>query len=207
MVASYIELLAERYQGRLDAKADKYIGYAVDGAKRMQVLINDLLNLSRIGRNPKPFEKTDCRALVAEVLEALGKSVEESKAKVAVSDNLPMVMADRNLLGLLFQNLIGNAIKYRSDRKPVIEVSAARNADAWVFEVRDNGIGIASEFHDRIFVVFQRLHERGKYPGTGIGLAIARKIAELHGGRIWVESTEGSGSRFMFTIPDNLNVE
>jgi len=212
MVASYTQLLARRYRGKLDSDADEFIAYAVDGATRMQGLINDLLTYSRIGTKGKDFEPTDCEAVFDRTLDNLQKAVEESGAKIS-HDPLPTVMADGMQLGQLFQNLIGNAIKFRSEEHPSIHVSCERIEESaigngqsamnkgWIFSVRDNGIGIDPEFTGRIFIIFQRLHKRGEYPGTGIGLAVCKKIVERHGGRIWVESDPGKGSTFYFTIP------
>ena len=202
MVASYTQLLADRYQGKLDAKADKYIRYAVDGATRMQCLINDLLSLSRVGKDAIPLVPTNCGTLVGDVLLNLGRAVEESGAAIVVADNLPTVTGNRTELGQIFQNLIGNAIKFRGDKNPKIEISASRDSSEWIFQVHDNGIGIAPEYHDRIFEIFQRLHQRSQYKGTGIGLALVKKIVERHGGRVWVESAVGAGTGFLFTIPD-----
>ena len=202
MVASYTQLLADRYEGQLDARADKYIRYAVDGATRMQNLINDLLSLSRVGKNSIPLVPTDCGAVVGDVLQNLGKAVEESEATIVVADDLPTVIGNRTQLGQLFQNLIENAIKFRGDKKPKVEISASRGSREWVFQVHDNGIGIAPEYHERIFEIFQRLHQRAQYKGTGIGLALVKKIVERHGGRVWLESAVGAGTRFLFTIPE-----
>lgn len=200
MVASYTQLLAKRYKGKLDSDADEFIAFAVDGAARMQILINDLLAYSRVGTRGKEFEMTNCDAILENTLVNLQKAVEESGTKV-IHDPLPTVMADDIQLVQLFQNLINNAIKFRSGEPPHVHVSAERNEDKWIFSVRDNGIGIDSKYADRIFVIFQRLHGRGEYPGTGIGLAICKKIVERHGGHIWVESEPGVGSTFYFTIP------
>ncbi|MHB1357902.1 MAG: PAS domain-containing sensor histidine kinase [Anaerolineae bacterium] len=200
MVVSYTQLLAERYRGKLDEKADKYIGYAVEGAKRMQNLINDLLAYSRVSTQAKPFVETNCSDLVNEVVHDLGKAIEGNDVEVIVGD-LPTVLADRSQLGRVFQNLIANAVKFRGDARPRVEVTAHQNGDNWEFCVSDNGIGIDPQFHERIFIIFQRLHERGAYPGSGIGLTICKKIVERHGGRIWIESEFGAGSRFWFTLP------
>ena len=200
MVASYTQLLAERYEGKLDEKADKYIGYAVDGARRMQGLINDLLAFSRVGTRGKAFKVVDCGVLVREVIRSLGKVIEEAEAEVTVGE-LPRVPADRTQLGQVFQNLISNAVKFRSDDVPRVEISARRAGPDWEFCVADNGIGIDPHFQERVFIIFQRLHERGKYPGTGIGLTIVKKIVERHGGKVRVESAAGRGTRFLFTIP------
>lgn len=200
MVASYTELLADRYQDKLDEKAHKYIRYAVDGARRMQVLINDLLALSRVGTKGRPPEPTDCGEVLAGVLKSLEKTIKESSAEIVIGD-LPTVMADPGQIGQVFQNLISNSIKFRSEAPPRIEVTARRKGTFWEICVADNGIGIDPEFHDRIFTIFQRLHGQGKYPGSGIGLAIVKKIVERHGGQVRVESAAGQGARFIFTLP------
>ena len=200
MVASYTQLLARRYKGKLDSDADEFIGYAVDGANRMQRLINDLLAYSRVTSQGKVFERVDCNGLLEEVLGNLRVAVEESRA-VVTHDPLPTVMADGRQLGQLFQNLIGNAIKFRGEEPPQVHVSAERQTGEWLFSVRDNGIGVDPQYAERIFVIFQRLHNREEYPGTGIGLAICKKIVERHGGRIWVASQAGRGTTFHFTLP------
>jgi PAS domain S-box-containing protein len=200
MVASYAELLAERYQGKLDAKADKYIGYAVDGAKRMQRLVNDLLLFSRAGRHEPKVQSIDCNTLVADVLKGLDRAVTASGAKIEVSP-LPAVVTDAVQMSQVFQNLIGNAIKFRGGKAPLIKISAGRRGADWLFSVADNGIGIEEQYSERIFQMFQRLHDRSSYEGNGIGLPIAKKIVERHGGRIWFESTPGEGTTFHFTIP------
>lgn len=200
MVASYTQLLARRYKGKLDSDADEFIGYAVDGANRMQRLINDLLAYSRVTSQGKVFERVDCNGLLEEVLGNLRVAVEESRA-VVTHDPLPTVMADGRQLGQLFQNLIGNAIKFRGEEPPQVHVSAERQTGEWLFSVRDNGIGMDPQYAERIFVIFQRLHNREEYPGTGIGLAICKKIVERHGGRIWVASQAGRGTTFHFTLP------
>ncbi len=200
MVASYTQLLARRYRGKLDADADEFIEYAVDGARRMQALINDLLAYSRVGTRGQEFEPTDANAVFDQVVTDLGAAIEEAQA-VVTRDDLPTVVVDPSQFGQLLQNLLSNAIKFRGERPPRVHVSARLEDDAWLFSVSDNGIGIAPEYTDRIFVIFQRLHSRAQYPGTGIGLAICKKIVERHGGRIWVESTPGEGSTFYFTLP------
>jgi PAS domain S-box-containing protein len=209
MVASYTQLLGRRYKGKLDDEADEFISYAVEGATRMQVLINDLLAYSRVGTRGKPFSMADCNEVLGRALANLKLSSEEAQAQIT-SDQLPHVEGDTTQLMQLFQNLIGNAIKFRSlERTPEIYITvAARRAQQserprfeWLFAVRDNGIGIEEKYFDRIFVIFQRLHTREQYPGTGIGLAVCKKIVERHGGRIWVESTVGKGSTFYFTLP------
>jgi signal transduction histidine kinase len=202
MVTAYTQLLAERYRGKLDENADKYIGYASEGAQRMQVLIQDLLAFSRVGRNGFTYGSVDCNAVMAEVLQTLATAIQESAAVVTHMD-LPAVWADRTQMAQLFQNLIGNAIKFRGKEPPVVSVQAEKTALRWQFSVSDNGIGIAPEFAENIFVVFQRLHARTEYPGNGIGLAICKKIVERNGGKIWVESQPGSGSTFKFTLPSH----
>lgn len=206
MVASYTELLQERYMGKLDEKADKYIGYAVEGAKRMQMLINDLLVLSRVNTRGKPFKPVDCSELVGKVLHGLANVIHEKQAQIHV-ETLPTIMGDEIQLFQLFQNFIANAIKFHGDEQPVVKISAARKNLAWVFSVQDNGIGIDPEFFERIFVIFQRLHERGAYGGSGIGLSIAKKIVERHGGKIWVESEPGKGSTFYFTLKEENSLQ
>lgn len=199
MVSSYTRLLGERYRGKLDAEADEFIAHAVDGAARMQALIQDLLNYSRVTRQAPRLEPVDCREVVQRALLNLQGTIQESGAEIIV-DRLPVVKGDTSQLVQLFQNLLGNAIKFRGDRKPLIEVSATKGAD-WTFCVRDNGIGIEPQNRERIFAMFQRLHTRQEYPGTGIGLAVCKRIVEAHGGRLWVESEPGRGSSFFFTMP------
>jgi PAS domain S-box-containing protein len=199
MVASYVELLARRYQGHIDDKADKYIHYIVDGATRMQTLINDLLTFSRVATRAKPFTCTSAENALAEVLGNLERSIADKQATVT-HDPLPEVVVDPTQFEQVMQNLVGNGIKF-CEQKPQVHVSAVGRGDFWEFSVRDNGIGIAPEHRERLFVLFQRLHTRQAYPGTGIGLAVCKKIVERHGGRIWVESKPGQGSTFYFTIP------
>lgn len=200
MVVSYLQLLEQRYGGQLDADAHEFMGFAVDGAKRMQALIDDLLSYSRVGTKAKPLQPTDCDAVMKTALQSLRMAIEESGAQFQCVA-LPMVLGDAAQLTQLFQNLLANAIKFRGEQAPRIEVRVEPQDGFWRFEVQDNGIGIAPEYFERIFVMFQRLHNRSKYPGTGIGLAICKKIVERHGGRIWVESALGQGSVFKFTLP------
>jgi PAS domain S-box-containing protein len=200
MVASYTQLLARRYQGKLSAEADEFIGFAVDGATRMQQLIQDLLSYSRLTTRGKALHFTQADAACKSAIENLRESIRESNAQVRV-EPLPGVFADATQLTQLFQNLVGNAIKYRTERRPDICIAANRHGSEWVFTVQDNGIGIESQYFGRIFQMFQRLHTRKEYSGTGIGLAVCRKIVERHGGKIWVESQPGQGSTFLFTIP------
>jgi signal transduction histidine kinase len=198
-ISSFTQLLAKRYRDKLDDKAREFIDFAVDGCKRMQAQINDLLAFSRVGTQGQPLLPVSCDAVLARVLKSLRVSIEESKA-VITRDSLPTVLADEIQLGQLFQNLIANAIKFRAADLPRVHVSAAQDSVGWKISVRDNGIGIAAEHRDRIFIIFQRLHNKSQYPGTGIGLAICKKIAERHGGRIWFEPTSGGGTTFCFTI-------
>jgi signal transduction histidine kinase len=200
MVSSYVQLLARRYQGKLDTDADEFIGFAVDGANRMQGLINDLLMYSRVGTKGKPFETTDCNRVLSEALLNLSAATEESGA-VITNDNLPTLMADKTQMVQLIQNLVANAIKFRNKDDPCIHVSSEQKNGTWVFSVSDNGIGIDADYYDRIFAIFQRLHGKTEYPGTGIGLSVCKRIVERHGGRIWVDSESGKGSRFYFTMP------
>ena len=200
MVASYTQLLAQRYQGKLDADAEEFIGYAVQGAKRMRRLIEDLLIYSRAStRKPAP-ETLDCEAVFTAAVENLQVSIAETGATVTRGP-LPKVVGDPGQFLQLFQNLIGNGIKFHGDRPPVVHVSANKRDHEWLFAVQDNGIGIEEKYSHRLFVVFQRLHNQSEYPGTGIGLALAQKIVERHGGRIWFESVPGLGSTFYFTLP------
>jgi len=200
MVATYTQLLAERYRGRLDENADKFIGYISEGALRMQTLVQDLLAFSRVGRDSAACGRVDCGEAMEELLLTLGPTIAESGA-VVTHGALPVVWANRSHIAQLFQNLIGNAIKFGGKEAPVISVQAEKVDGQWLFSVSDNGIGIAPEQAEHIFVVFQRLHTRAEYPGNGIGLAICRKIVEHCGGKIWVEPQAGHGSIFKFTIP------
>jgi PAS domain S-box-containing protein len=200
-IVSYLQLIERRYKGNLDERADRYIGHAVDGARRMQVLINELLTYSRVGRRGGAFVPVDCEVIFEQAVANLRSAIADSEAQVTRGP-LPTVDGDPTQLLQLFQNLIGNAIKFRAEAPPHVEITAERNAGEWQFAVRDNGIGIAPDYHDRVFVIFQRLHGRDEYPGTGIGLAICKKIVERHGGRIWIESEPGAGTTFRFTIPE-----
>jgi predicted ATPase/signal transduction histidine kinase/tRNA A-37 threonylcarbamoyl transferase component Bud32 len=199
-VASYTQMLAKRYQGRLDEKADLYISFAVDGATRMQQLIKDLLAYSRIGRNQLKLQPTDCNAVVNKVLKDLQLSIAENQAKIIVSP-LPTLLIDTSQITLLFQNLISNAIKYRGEASPQVDISAQQQNSGWLFKIQDNGIGVAPEYAEQIFGIFQRLHTSDEYPGTGLGLAICKRIVERHGGHIWVESQLGTGAMFCFELP------
>jgi light-regulated signal transduction histidine kinase (bacteriophytochrome) len=199
MISSYLQLIERRYKSKLDQDADEFIEYAVDGAKRLQNMINGLLEYSRVETSGKSFEPVDCEKVFGDTLANLKVAIEENSA-VITHDPLPTVMADRSQILQLFQNLIGNAIKFRAQEAPRIHVSAGHKGDEWAFSVKDNGIGIEEQYKDRIFDLFQRLHSRG-YSGTGIGLSICKRIVERHGGKIWLESTIGRGSTFYFEIP------
>lgn len=201
MVTAYLQLLRKRYHGKLDAKADQFIGFAVDGACRMRILINDLLAFARVGRQGMPFAPADCKIAVNQALHNLKELIEERHARITAG-TLPVVNGDLQELTQLFQNLIENAIKFNAGAAPAIHLSASRSEGKWLVAVRDNGIGIGPQDQERIFEVFQRLHNREEFPGTGIGLAICKRIVEHHSGRIWVESSPGEGSNFLFTIPD-----
>jgi len=199
-VASFCQLLQRRYAGRLDDKADQYIEHAVDGAKRMQQLINDLLAFSRVGRMGGRREQVSCAVLLAQAWANLGPAVRAARGTIEVGD-LPVVLGEASLLTAVFQNLLSNALKFVGEQAPRISVSARRDGGQWLFSFTDNGIGIPAEYADRIFVIFQRLHDKSAYPGTGIGLAMCRKIIEYHGGRIWLDTAVTSGARFCFTLP------
>ncbi len=205
-VASFCELLRRRYRGKLGPEADEFIDFAVDGARRMQSLIRDLLDLSRITTRGRPFVAVDAGALLRETVRGLRTAVAEAGAEIEIGE-LPTVTGDPAQLEQLFANLLGNALKYRSERAPRITVTAEREGEGWRFCVGDNGIGIEEEFRERIFQIFQRLHTREEYGGNGIGLALCRKIANRHGGRIWVESRKGESSRFYVWLPDRPPVE
>jgi light-regulated signal transduction histidine kinase (bacteriophytochrome) len=204
-IVSYLQLLERRYGPQLDERAERYIGHAVDGGRRMQTLIGDLLTYSRVGRRDVVMVPVDLEAVLERVEASLHVAIEESGATIS-HDPLPTVIGDNTQLTQLFQNLLGNAIKFRGEAPPEIEISAERGIDqqdnAWIFSVRDNGIGIAPEYRERVFVLFQRLHARDEYGGTGIGLAICKKIVERHGGTLWIDTAPGGGSTFRFTIPD-----
>jgi light-regulated signal transduction histidine kinase (bacteriophytochrome) len=200
MVASYTQLLWRRYDARLDKDAREFMAFIIDGATRMKQLIEDLLAYSRVGTRGAHFATVSAEAALRRALFNLRTGIEEAGA-VVTHDVLPSLPADEVQLAQLFQNLIGNALKFRSASVPRIHIAVAEGTDEFTFEVRDNGIGIEPQYYERIFMVFQRLHNKGEYPGTGIGLAICKKVVERHGGRIWVESRPGVGSTFHFTLP------
>jgi signal transduction histidine kinase len=200
IIRGYVQLLAKRYKGKLDPDADDFIKYAVEGVERMQRLIKDLLEYSRLGINGETLKPSECTELVERAIANLQVAIQESGAEVTY-DPLPAIAVDPAQLSRVFQNLIGNAIKFHGEAAPRVHISAERRGKEWVFSVRDNGIGMDPDQSERIFMIFQRLHTREEYDGTGIGLAICKKIVERHGGKIWVESEEGKGSTFYFTIP------
>jgi signal transduction histidine kinase len=200
VVSKYLTLIRERHESQLEPKAREFLGYALEGATQMQELIMALLAYSRVDTQGQPFTRTDCAQVLERVRQGLKLAIEESHA-VLTADPLPTIEADEVQLGQLFQNLLSNAIKFRRDQPPAIHIGARRENGSWHFSVRDNGIGIAAESFPRMFVLFQRFHSRSKYPGTGIGLSICKKIVERHGGRIWVESKVGEGTTFHFTLP------
>lgn len=200
MVSSYARLLAKRYRGRLDADADEFITFMVDGASRMQSLIADLLLYSRVNAKPPALQATDCNQVVEKIQRDLSLAIQESGAELTIAP-LPTVTGDPSQLGQLFLNLIGNAIKFRNGAAPRIQIACVAEGADWQFSVTDNGIGIAPEYRERVFAIFQRLHSATEYPGTGIGLAVCKKIVERHGGKIWLESEVGKGAKFNFSIP------
>ncbi len=204
MIASFNQLLAEEYKDKLDAEANSYINFAVDGAKRMQNLISDLLEYSRVGRLDQGIKPIDCNEIFNHAITNLRGAIQESSATVVKEDPLPTINGNELRITQLFQNLIGNAIKYRGEVPPKIHIKAETQGDNWLFSIKDNGIGIDPKHAERIFQIFQRLHARDKYSGTGIGLALCKKIVENHQGKIWVESEEGKGATFYFSIPKSL---
>jgi signal transduction histidine kinase len=200
-VSSFCELLAKRYGGQLDERADQYIHFAVDGARRMSVLINDLLAFSRVGRSTKAvWAQLDCETVLARALRDLDELITRTGARIT-HDPLPTVLGEAALLTTVFQNLIGNAIKFRGEDPPRVHIGVQRTGGCWTFRVSDNGIGVDPAYAEKIFAIFQRLHSRDGYPGTGIGLALCRKIVEYHRGRIWLDPDTTSGSAFCFTLP------
>jgi PAS domain S-box-containing protein len=199
-ITRFVQLLEKRYKGKLDQDADEFIDFIVSGTKRMQQLINDLLTYSRVNTRREPFSLTKIEDAVQRAMQNL-RSVLEDSGGTVIYDEMPIIVADGPQMTQLFQNLIGNALKFHGEEAPRVEISAALKGNDWIFSVKDNGIGIDPQYKDRIFEIFQRLHTREMYSGTGIGLTIAKKIVERHGGRIWVDSEPGKGATFRFTIP------
>jgi signal transduction histidine kinase len=199
-ITSFCQALERRYRGQLDERADQYIDFAVDGAKRMQILINDLLAFSRVGHSDREWELVDLNDILTQARSSLAHLLEQAGATVQ-AQTLPVVRGERTLLVSLFQNLIGNAIKFRGTEPSVVRLAAERELNEWHFSCSDNGIGIEPEYAERIFVIFQRLHTKEAYPGTGIGLAMCRKIVEYHGGRMWLDPEHSPGAQFRFTLP------
>lgn len=206
VASGFLRLLARRYQGKLDAKANEFINCALDSINRLEQQIKDLLDYSRVTTRGKEFTRVDVNAVLEQVLKDLSLTIKEKKARITHAP-LPEVMADRSQLARVFQNLIGNALKFCGDKHPQVHIGAEQVNGEWQFFVQDRGIGIDPKHHERIFLMFERLHSRAEYPGTGIGLAICKKIVERHGGRIWVESQPGQGSTFYFTIPIRRGME
>jgi light-regulated signal transduction histidine kinase (bacteriophytochrome) len=200
MIASYVGLLSERYRGRLDERADRYIDYAVNGARRMQLLVDDLLHYARAGTKGAPAVAVDMSAAAAEAQVNLGREITDANAVVEVGP-LPIVQADRGQMVQVFQNLLSNAVKFHGSEPPKVVVSGRDAGKEWEFAIQDNGIGIDPRYVEKVFRVFRRLHTVEEFPGTGIGLALCRRIIERHGGRIWMEPAEGGVSVFRFTLP------
>jgi PAS domain S-box-containing protein len=200
VVSSFAQLLSRRYKGRLDADADEYVCLMVGAASRMSHLISDLLEYSRTGRRERPSQQTDCNVALEEARNMLRVAIDESGAEITF-DPLPTIRGDSMQMAQLFQNLLSNAVKFRAGDAPRVHVTAQREGDSWIFKVRDNGIGIDAQYSEQIFRVFERLHRREEYPGTGIGLAICKTIVERHGGRIWVEPSVGKGTTVFFSMP------
>lgn len=206
MVTSYVQLLQMRYKGKLDTDADEFIGYVVEGTKRMKLLLAALLDYSRVGTRGNPFRTVECETVLEDALQNLRMVLDETKGRVT-HDALPAIIADETQMVQLFQNLISNGLKFHGPKPPLIHVSAEQNGTNWIFSFQDNGIGIDPIYFEKIFIIFQRLHGRDKYTGTGIGLTIAKKIVQRHGGQIWVESEVAKGSTFYFTVPCKRSIE
>ena len=200
MITSYLQLLKRRYKGQLDEQADQFIGFAVDGAARLQVLVRGLLTFARIGTGRTVVAPVDMNVPLDVALDNLKLTIAEKEAMI-IRDPMPVVSGDAVLLAQLFQNLISNSLKFCTEPTPRIHFSAKPSGDDWIFSIEDNGIGIEPQFLDRIFAIFQRLHSHADFPGTGIGLALCKKIVDRHGGRIWVTSEAGKGSTFSFSLP------
>jgi PAS domain S-box-containing protein len=204
MVSSFLSLLQKKLGDDLDEASKKYVHFAIDGAERMKALIQDLLHYSRLGSSNELFSTVDLDDVLKNILRIYYNTIKEVNATVNVSA-LPMVIGNKTQLSQLFQNLLGNALKYRSDKRPIIDVKCQQLEGEWLFTVKDNGIGIGPKFFDKIFVIFQRLHNKNQYSGTGIGLAVCKKIVERHGGKIWVESSVDQGSTFHFTLKKEVH--
>ena len=200
MIAGFVGLLERRYKDNLDESANEFIDFVVDGAKRMQRMINDLLLFSRVDTKAKSFELTEATTIIEQVIADLQATIDEKDATIT-SDPLPMIYVDSSQIAQVFQNLISNAIRFHGEKPPKLHISAKETEREWVFSVKDNGIGIEKEFMNKIFIMFRRLHGRGEYPGSGIGLTLCKRIVERHGGRIWLKSTPKKGSTFYFSIP------
>jgi light-regulated signal transduction histidine kinase (bacteriophytochrome) len=200
-IGGFTQLLDRKYGPQLDDQARTYIGHTVEATARMETLIKDLLAYSRVQRKGGTLDAVDLNVILDRALQALSSAISQASAVIS-RDTLPTIIADPTQMGQLLQNLVGNALKFRNDGQAHVEIRAERHDDGWLFSVRDDGIGIDPAFTDRIFAIFQRLHTRTEYSGTGIGLAICKRIVERHGGRIWVESAEGAGCTFRFTVPD-----
>jgi light-regulated signal transduction histidine kinase (bacteriophytochrome) len=198
-IGGFVQLIKMEYEGKLDRQADEWIRRTVKATERMQTLIRDLLVFSRVDSRSRPFAPTSMKDIVDDAVQALESSIQDSRGEIVCGD-LPTVVGDSSLLVQLMQNLIGNALKYHGEEPPRIRVSAECSRNEWIFTVQDNGIGISPKHFERIFEVFKRLHDEKKYPGTGIGLALCRRVVDRHGGRIWVESEPGRGSAFHFTL-------
>jgi light-regulated signal transduction histidine kinase (bacteriophytochrome) len=201
MVTTYVQMLDRRYGNTLDGDAKEYIKFAVEGSKRMYALVEDLLTYSRVETSVVPFEPVSMDQVMITALKDMGETIEKSGATVTATD-LPEVHADLQQMVQLMENLIGNAIKFRREDSPQVRISARLEGHEWIFSVKDNGIGIGKEYQDKVFQMFQRLHTKEAYPGTGIGLAICKKVVERHGGRIWYESEQGVGTTFFFSLPE-----
>jgi light-regulated signal transduction histidine kinase (bacteriophytochrome) len=200
MITSYIQLLERRYKNNLDNNANDFISYIVDGANRMKQIINDLLALSRLNSRGKEFKLVNIEKVIKNIVDDLESLINENGAKI-ICDYLPEIIVDETQMVQLFQNLIINAIKFRRNDPPIIKITARKKEIEWEFSVQDNGIGIKQEYYKKIFMIFQRLHSKEEYKGSGIGLAVCKKVVERHGGRLWVDSKFGEGSTFIFTIP------
>jgi light-regulated signal transduction histidine kinase (bacteriophytochrome) len=200
MITVYLQLLSQRYSGQLDKEADEFIGYALDGATRMRQLITDLLAYAKIGRNNLVFTEVSLGKILQQVLANLDLPIQENRVTITY-DPLPTVIAEKTQMLQLFQNLLSNAIKFKSQSKPVIRISVHQDDTHWIIHVKDNGIGIDPKLSEKIFTIFQRLHTRQEYPGTGIGLAICKRIVQNHGGAIWLQSEPDAGSTFSFSLP------